>query len=140
MLARERRSFQAVDRATDVAGEAVRRRRKTIAHNRPSPHLVQNFPDNLLSGTAAEALQMKAAYCPPEAAPEAVTETCILQGQFRLLPEGGDERRAATHATKGSATKRAELDEIPGAEVGQLVLLPVAPEVLHRIELGSIGR
>src|SRR5262249_44349373 len=34
----------------------------------------------------------------------------------------------------------AELDEIARTKVGQLVMLPGAPDVLHRIEFGRIGR
>src|SRR5262249_15862854 len=44
------------------------------------------------------------------------------------------------HARQGAAGMVAELDEIARTKVGQLVMLPVAPDVLHRIEFGRIGR
>src|SRR6202795_4530470 len=35
---------------------------------------------------------------------------------------------------------RLKLDEVVRAEVGQLVMFPITPDVLHRIEFRSIGR
>jgi hypothetical protein len=59
--------------------------------------------------------------------------------QFGLLPEGFDQGSAATHAPEGVACVPAQLGEGLRAEVGQLMLFAVAPDVLNRIELGSVG-
>jgi hypothetical protein len=57
-----------------------------------------------------------------------------------LLPEGSDESSATLSALELGAGEGAELVEILGTEVRQVVLLPVGPEVLDGIELGRIGR
>ena len=56
------------------------------------------------------------------------------------MPEGADQRWTPPHATQGTARVMTELGEIARAEVGQFVMLPVAPEVLHRIEFRRVGR
>jgi len=33
-----------------------------------------------------------------------------------------------------------ELSEVMGAEVGQLMMFPIAPDVLYRIEFGGVAR
>jgi dTDP-4-amino-4,6-dideoxygalactose transaminase len=44
-----------------------------------------------------------------------------------LSPEGGDEDRPAAHPTQGETGVVAELGEVLRAQIGQLVLLPMAP-------------
>jgi len=57
------------------------------------------------------------------------------------MPEGADEPRAFTaDAAQGVGGPTGELPEIVGAQVGQLMLLPVAPQVLHRVEFRGISR
>ena len=56
------------------------------------------------------------------------------------MPEGADQRWTPPHATQGTARVMTELGEIARAEVGQFVMLPVAPDVLHRIEFRRVGR
>jgi hypothetical protein len=57
-----------------------------------------------------------------------------------LLPEGHHRGGVAAHAAQSLTGPSAELTEVVGAEVGQLVMFPVAPDVLHRIEFGRVGR
>lgn len=56
------------------------------------------------------------------------------------MPERTDAAWAATHAAQGASGLSAELAEVAGTEVGQLVMFPITPDVLHRIELGRVGR
>src|SRR6516162_3701027 len=56
------------------------------------------------------------------------------------MPEGADQRWTPPHAPQGTVRVMTELGKIARAEVGQLVMLPVAPEVLHRIEFRRVGR
>ncbi len=60
--------------------------------------------------------------------------------QRGLTPEGGDQARAAAHATERSSRRFAELPVVLGANVRQFVLLPVGPDVLHRVQFGRVGR
>ncbi len=54
--------------------------------------------------------------------------------KFCLVPEGADEAGAfTTDAAEGMGGPAGELPEITGAQVGQLVLLPVTPKVLDRV-------
>ena len=56
------------------------------------------------------------------------------------MPEGADEPGAFTADTPQSMSSPAgELPQIAGAKVGQLVLFPVTPEVLHGVKFWSIG-
>jgi len=64
----------------------------------------------------------------------------VTSEQFRLLPECSDERRATAHATECGTGMVAELAERLRAQVRQFVVLPVAPHVLDRIELGGVAR
>ena len=59
--------------------------------------------------------------------------------QIGLFPEGLDERRAAAHPAERRPRRAAQLAEVLGAEVGQFVLLGVAPDVFDRIEFGRVG-
>jgi hypothetical protein len=57
------------------------------------------------------------------------------------MPKGADEAGAFTTDTPqrmGGPT--GELPEIAGTQVGQLMLLPVSPEVLHGVKFRGIGR
>src|SRR5271156_181586 len=61
--------------------------------------------------------------------------------EFCLMPEGADEAGAFTSdAAQGMGGPAGELPEIAGAQVGQLVLFPITPEVLHRVEFRCIRR
>ncbi len=56
------------------------------------------------------------------------------------MPKGADEARTfATNAAQGMGSPTGELPEVTGAQVGQLVLLPVTPEVLDRVKFRGIG-
>ena len=62
--------------------------------------------------------------------------------QFGLVKESGDELGpawASANALERLTGGVAELPDIFGAEVGEFVLLPVSPEILDRIEFGSVG-
>ncbi len=64
-----------------------------------------------------------------------------LLPKFGLVPEGTDETGTFTaDATQGMGCPARELPEITGAQVRQLVLFPVTPEVLHRVKFRGIGR
>jgi len=57
------------------------------------------------------------------------------------MPEGADEAGAFTSdAAQGMGGPAGELPEITGAQVGQLVLFPVTPEILHRVKFWGISR
>src|SRR5438477_1862378 len=56
-----------------------------------------------------------------------------------LFPEGSDESVAAAHATQGAPCSLAELPIICRTNIRKFVLLPVAPDVFHRIQFGSVG-
>jgi hypothetical protein len=56
------------------------------------------------------------------------------------VPEGADEARAFPADTpQGMGGPAGELPEIAGAQVGQLVLLPVTPKVLHWVEFRGVS-
>src|SRR5579883_2043379 len=57
-----------------------------------------------------------------------------------LAPERPHERRAALHRAQTGAGVMAQLTEVASTEVRHGVRLEVRPDVLDRIELGSIGR
>jgi hypothetical protein len=57
-----------------------------------------------------------------------------------LFPEGDNQAGAATHPEQRFAGVGTEFPEVLGAEVWERVLLPVAPEVLDRVELGCVTR
>src|SRR3989442_9106876 len=60
--------------------------------------------------------------------------------QRSLLPKGGDQSRAAAHATQRTARSFTELVVILGTNVRQFVLLPVSPDEFHRVQFGRVGR
>lgn len=60
--------------------------------------------------------------------------------QICLFPKRPHPSRSALHAAQRSARKGAELREVLGAEVGQLMVLPMSPHRLDRVELRRIRR
>jgi len=57
-----------------------------------------------------------------------------LQGEkFCLFPESADQSGPTPHAAQSTASVSAELSKVLRTEVGQLVLLPMRPQILHRI-------
>ena len=57
-----------------------------------------------------------------------------------MLPESHDEHGPAAHPAQRVSSVIAELTEVTRAEVRQLVMFPIAPDVFHRIEFRGIGR
>lgn len=57
-----------------------------------------------------------------------------------LFPKGRNELGSTAHSTQGSSGMVTELVKGLWAEVGQFMVLPVPPQILHRIELRGIGR
>lgn len=55
-----------------------------------------------------------------------------------MLPEGARQPRTAAHAVQRLARLITELGEAMRTEVGQVVLFPIAPDVLHQIELRGV--
>ena len=67
----------------------------------------------------------------------------IWSKQFSLAEEGCDELgppRPTPDSFEGLAREVTEFPNVSGAEVGKFVLLPIAPQILDRIEFGSVGR
>src|SRR6516165_4270929 len=62
------------------------------------------------------------------------------QGQFGLLPERGNQGGATLHRAQPVTRAAGKRPEGACAEVAELVLLQVSPDVFRRIELGSVGR
>src|SRR5882672_8336692 len=63
-----------------------------------------------------------------------------LNRQLSLLPECGDELRSALHGLEPVAGEGANLANGVKAQIAQLALLHIAPDVFDRIELRSVGR
>ena len=61
------------------------------------------------------------------------------QGQIGLLPEGSDESFSALGPLKLGAGEGAEFSKVLRTEVWHLMVLPMRPQVLDRIELWRIG-
>ena len=57
-----------------------------------------------------------------------------------MLPEGHHQHGPAAHASQRVSSVIAELTEVTRAEVGQLVMFPITPDVFHWIEFWGIGR
>jgi hypothetical protein len=60
------------------------------------------------------------------------------QGYISLLPKCGDERLAALGSPELGACMDSQFGEVHGTEIGQLVILPMRPEVFDWIQLGRI--
>jgi len=60
--------------------------------------------------------------------------------QFRLFPEGFHQSWAAAHSAQRPPCRHAQLGEILRAEIGQLVLLAVTPNVFDRVQFRRVGR
>lgn len=56
-----------------------------------------------------------------------------------LFPEGAYQGLASLAAAQGTTSLTAEFPQVGGTEIGERVILEVAPDVLDRIELGCIG-
>lgn len=56
-----------------------------------------------------------------------------------MLPERPDQTGAATHPLQRAEGVYAQLAQILRAEIGQFVLLEMAPDVFGRIQFGRIG-
>ena len=68
------------------------------------------------------------------------SKTSLLP-KFSLVPKGADEAGTFTSdSTKCMGCPAGEMPEIAGAQVGQLVLFPVSPEVLYWVEFRRISR
>src|SRR5271167_41892 len=59
--------------------------------------------------------------------------------QLSLLPERGDKTRSALHGFQSTSGEGADLADGVQAQVGQFALFHVAPDVLDRIEFGSVS-
>ena len=59
---------------------------------------------------------------------------------FSLYPARGDDRRALLIALALAAGGGIEFIELAGAEVGQRMALKPDPQVLHRVQVGSVRR
>ena len=57
-----------------------------------------------------------------------------------MLPESHHQQGPAAHPAQRVSSVIAELAEVMGTEVRQLVMFPITPDVLHRIEFRSLGR
>src|ERR1700680_1972391 len=64
----------------------------------------------------------------------------LQRKQSRLLPESHYQGGSAAHPLERATSMQAQLRKGARAEVGEFVLLPVRPQILHRMEFGSIGR
>jgi hypothetical protein len=64
----------------------------------------------------------------------------IASKQLRLLPEGSHQSRAPTHPAQGFASGPTQLAKVLWAEIGQVMLLAVSPDVFHWVEFRRIGR
>ena len=56
-----------------------------------------------------------------------------------MFPEGRDQRRPATHAAERTFGRVAELPQLSGAEIRDLLRLEIAPDVLDGVEFGSVA-
>jgi len=60
--------------------------------------------------------------------------------KFGLFPEGLYQCGASAHPSQGSASGAGQLGEVFWTQIGQFMLLAVAPDVFNRIELRSVSR
>lgn len=65
--------------------------------------------------------------------------TLSAQKKLGLFPEGLYQSWAAAHSAKSLAGGPAQLGEILWAEVGQLMLFAVAPDVFHRVKFRRVS-
>src|ERR1700676_5244495 len=97
-----------------------------------------DFPAPVLVAASTEQAQKSAnpinSNVRRKAQPTTEIRIIYLQGkEFCLFPEGADQSGPAAHAAQSAARVSAELSEVLRTEVGQLVLLPVRPEILDRV-------
>jgi hypothetical protein len=55
------------------------------------------------------------------------------------MPEGTDQSRATLHGAQAVASTGFQIGEVPGATVGQFVVLEMSPDVLGRVEFRGIA-
>src|SRR3990172_3964347 len=60
--------------------------------------------------------------------------------QASLLPEGVHQGATAPHPAQRLACLTTQLAERLGAEIGKCMVLPVPPQIFHRIEFRGVGR
>ena len=60
--------------------------------------------------------------------------------EFCLLPERDNQFGTATHSFERPNRMNAKIGKCFGAGVGKLMVLPVSPQILNRIQLRSVGR
>ena len=53
------------------------------------------------------------------------------------MPEGTDQGWATLHGAQAVASTGFQIGEVPGAAIGQLVVLEMTPDVLGGVELGA---
>ena len=64
----------------------------------------------------------------------------MLEGQARVPQEGDRQRRPATDASEPCPKRPAQREDVDGAEVRELAVLDVAPNLLDGIQLWSVAR
>jgi len=62
----------------------------------------------------------------------------MSQRQFPLFPERRNERRAALHGAQAVARDGGEFGELLHAQIAELALLQVTPDVFARVQFGCI--
>lgn len=68
-----------------------------------------------------------------------MTTTEPSKRQLGLLPAAGDGAPAATQTLQGAPGHEAQFVDAVGIEISHVVLLQLAPQVLDRIQFGSVG-
>src|SRR5205809_4089487 len=64
----------------------------------------------------------------------------MLESQTRVPQEGDGERRSATDAREPGPKRPAQREDVDRAEVRELAVLDVAPNLLDGIQLWSVAR
>ncbi len=62
----------------------------------------------------------------------------MLEREFTLFPERGDQCRSALHRLESAAREVAEAGEVLWAQIGELVLLEVTPDVFNRVQFRGV--
>lgn len=62
-----------------------------------------------------------------------------LKTKFSLFPEGKNEGRSSADALEDFGSGMSEIPKLSGTEVGQRVLLKVAPQVFHRVKFRRVS-
>lgn len=69
----------------------------------------------------------------------ASSQSDISEGQVGLFPKGRHEGLASLHTAQSTARDLAELGQVLGTEVGELMLFAGPPHILYGVELRRIG-